>query len=901
MSRLLLEVQMPLEAGRSLDHYRLVQPLGEGGMGVVWRAHDTTLGRDVAIKVLPDFFATNPERLARFEREARLLASLNHPHIGAIYGLHAALGLRFLALELVDGANLAERLARSGPLPVDETVRIALQIAQALEHAHEKGIVHRDLKPGNVMLTSDGQVKVLDFGLAKAFSGEPSEPGQPPSISQSPTLTGYTSSMAVLIGTAAYMSPEQARGQPADRRADVWAFGVVLLEMLTGRRTFEGETVSDTLASVLKTDPEWSRLPAGLPRRVRDLLRRCLERNPQRRLRDIGEARVLLEDVLASPHEEVQAVPSAVRPSRRVALAVGLAGLAVGAVAVWFAKPSGPRAPEMPHRKFRVTAKSPDAVPEQPVLSPDGKKLAYLTGEQLWVQDLAELEPREIRVEQGAQQPFWAPDGAALGYFVGTRIYKVMLGSGESQVVSDTRAPFTGGTGGHWLDDGTIVFSRGDSAGILQVSSRGGDPKPLFGVRTAEETDFHTPHALPGGRGILFTVHHKETGVDQLDVWAGAERKELVQLEGQSLSSPLYSSTGHILFQRSPTTPGIWALPFSLERLEATGDPFLVAPGGRAPSLAADGTLAYMGSETAGVTRLAWVDRAGAEVRAVGGARVTGSLYVAASPDGRRVARTEGESDNNDVWIHDPERDTRTRLTFSSADEDCPCWSPDGERIVYHTSPHGCSGARCFTIVSQLADGTGAADTLGTGAVPRWSPDGRHIVWTGFESNGARWNIVALDRGSGRPPQVVVRGNARACAGVVSPDGKLLAYMSFESGQWEVYLARFPTGEGRWQVSSRGGQWPRWHESGGRLYFVHGDDMMEVEVAGGGAPVLGAPRKLFAREPIGPWSFAFVPSFDVAPDGSRFLVVKPAGERSKSPGVTVVQNWFAEFRSQARQ
>ncbi len=897
---------MSLSPGCELSHYRLIAPIGEGGMGVVWKASDTTLEREVAIKVLPDLFAHDPERLARFEREARLLASLNHPHVASIYGLHSADGVRFLAMELVEGEDLSQRLAH-GPVPVAEALPLALQIAQALEHAHEKGIIHRDLKPANVKLTGSGQAKVLDFGLAKALEGEPGRPASSAIMSQSPTITGHMTGANVLLGTAAYMAPEQARGHLADRRADIWAFGVLLMEMLTGRRVFEGETISDTLASVLKTDPDWTALPKETPRRVRALLRRCLERDPKKRLRDIGEARIVLEEVLAGGPEDADAAEAAAAehlagPAGPLAgrnLALTLAMLAVVAVASVLVTRllDRPHAPP-PLVKFRLTAPVEVAgAPQSPALSPDGRMVAYISGDRMWIQTLGELEPREVKVDAGANRLFWSPDGKHVGYTAGTRIMKVSVNGGENQAICDARAGLTGGAGAWWGEKGNVIFSRGDSAGVLEVPALGGDPRTRVATDSTE-SDLHEPSFLPGDRGILFAGHRRSGGINNITLWAGGRRKLLLELPGQTIATPVYSATGHILFRRTPTTPGIWALPFSLRGLKATGESFLVVPNGVRPSVSREGWLACLGSDAAGARQLASIDRAGKELGTIGEAQpVSGRVPVLARSDGR-IANSVTDGDNEDLWIYDPARGTRTRLTFEPGGEAGPAWSPGGERIAYYANPRECVGrAECYHVLVRPADGTGSPDTIGRGVLPSFSPDGRYLVYTALGGRAfAEWSLVGIPMEGERSPFTLVRGNPLVADGRVRPGGDLVAYMSNESGQWEVYLTRFPSGEGRWQISVAGGEWPRWNAKGDRLYFAQGEDIMEVAVTGTGTPTLGRPERLFTRPLTGLWTFSWHSGFDVTGDGSRFVITRPAGDRTRPPTVTVIQNWFTEFR-----
>jgi len=669
---------MSLAPETTLLHYRLVEKLGAGGMGVVWRAVDTTLDREVAIKVLPEAFALDAERLARFEREAKLLASLNHPNIATVHGLHESRDVRFLAMELVAGEDLAERLAR-GALPVDDAFGIAHQIAQALEAAHDSGVVHRDLKPANVRITPAGAVKVLDFGLAKAFAAGSAERAASPS--HSPTITSVGTLTGVILGTAAYMSPEQAKGKEVDRRADVWAFGVVLYEMLTGRRLFDGETISETLAAVLMKEIAWDALPADTPPRIRRLLRRCLQRDPQSRLRDAGDARLLIEEVLAgADREEVRQRPR--YGSAFLWAASVFAAVATGVALDRFV----PRpVPARPLRKFELSV--PDV--ERARISPDGRRLTYVSSGKLWVRDLDRLEARPLEGTEGAGVFFWSPDAAWVAYLADGKLWKVPAGGGKPTMICDLPGPegFFGRAGGVWERDGTILFTT-DRTGLLRVSAQGGDPKSVLEPQPDEETAFHGVNALPDGRGVVFVVHRTGEGRpkwDTLAAYAAGKntKKILLQVEGQWLMGPVYSSTGHLLYRREPDNPGIWALPFSPSELEVTGEPFLVAPNGKYPSVAEDGTLVYISGGGEREVQPAWVDRGGKLLGTIGEPQRVNRWSLALSPDQGRVALTLGDGDESDVWVYDAIRGTRARLT-STRDATNPAWSPDGKRIIYH-------------------------------------------------------------------------------------------------------------------------------------------------------------------------------------------------------------------------
>jgi Tol biopolymer transport system component len=886
-----------LQPGQTLLHYHLLEPIGEGGMGVVWRANDATLGRDVAIKVLPDVFAADPERVARFEREARVLASLNHPQIGAIYGFHATGTVRFLALELVEGEDLAQRLTRGAVAPGD-AVAIGRQLAEALEYAHERGVVHRDFKPANIKLSPEGRVKVLDFGLAKALDTEAATSSSVWDPAHSPTLTVALTHAQVILGTAAYMSPEQARGRPVDKRADIWAFGVVLYEMLAGQRLFDGETASDTLASVLKTEIDWTAVPAGTPSRLTALVRRCLERDPQKRLRDVGEARITLEAIAAGAPDEAApravAATSTSRFARMIPVAVGAVGLLTGVAATLALAPRGTSvgSGDSPRRFLAVPTLDAISEPTLPVVSPDGRSIAYVVRDGIWVRRLDELEPKQIAEVDNPVALAWSPDNEFIGYVSGTRILKAPVSGGEAQAVSDMRGQFTGGTGLTWTSKGTFIASRGEADGLLEVSDRGGDPNSILLPDTTKETDFHEPGALPGDKGILYAVHTRE-GTNTIEVFARGKRKVLLTLKGHSLAHPRYASTGHVLFWRSPPGPGIWAFPFSLARVERTGEPFLVAAGASMPSIADDGTLVYRTASEGGELQLVWMDRDGREISPIA---EPGSGYVPEATigsDGTSVYVGQDVSSNQDIWLLDAVRGTRTRLTFESSREQSAVPIAGTNRILYQVGPAVLASAGEWRIVARPLGG-GNADTIAHGTNPRVSIDGKWATYGKIRTGGT--DLYAIAIGAGTPEFPIAEETGNQHGGSISPSGGLVAYFSTEAGEPEVFLRSFPSGSGKWQVSQDGGAWPRWNRRGDRLFFVRDDDVMEVEISGGATPTLGTPRKLFSRPPAGRWFSNYPNSFDVSADGERFAIWRRPGAGSRARSIALAQNWIAEFR-----
>jgi serine/threonine-protein kinase len=831
----------------------------------------------VAIKILPDEVARDPERLARFEREAQLLAALNHPNIGAIYGVEESGGTRCLVLELVEGETLAARIDQ-GALSTEEALRLALQIAEGLEAAHDKGIVHRDLKPANVMIGAEGAVKVLDFGLAKALEEESAGGG---SASLSPTMTAAATRLGIILGTAGYMSPEQARGKAVDRRADIWAFGVILFEMLSGGRMFTGETVSDTLAGVLRAELDWKLLPGGTPPPIRRLLKRCLDRDAKRRLRDIGEARIILADWSAGRLPEEAPAPAGPAPRRGMrariaggAVALALAGLAFALA--WSFKP----APALPHRVFQIPVENLQPGPSYAV-SPDGLSVVFVTPEGLRVRRLDKLEAREMPGTKGAAVPFWSPDSQWIGYFADSKLKKVALSGGEATVICELPESLTRGAGASWGSKGTIALAGGSGL-IYAVPERGGDPKAMFKVENSEEDHFHEPAWLPEEKGLIFTVHGKQDrGINVLGLFHDGKRETLIELEGQELWRPVYSSTGHILFRRQPDNDGIWALPFSAASLKVEGEAFLVAPQGNSPSVSNDGTLVSILGGGSGMQQLVWVDRAGEVLEALGQPQPD-IIHLSLSPDGKQAAVHCNEADNWDVWIQDLQRATKMRLTFEKVREGVPVWSPTGDRIIYGQE---------YTLMVRAADGTGEPLNLGKGWLPSVSPDGQWIVYENQEGSQMDLWIRPLSQGGEAKP--FLQSPSIESSPRISPDGRYVAYASNESGQTEVFLKRFPSGEGKWQVSVSGGMGPIWSRDGKEIIYRQNDLLMAVSLSTVPSVTLSTPKLLFAADEKG---LSVRPrAFDMSPDGRRILTVKNLESGSNRKHLIVTTNWLAQF------
>ncbi len=867
--------------------------LGAGGMGEVYRARDSRLGRDVALKLLPESLAANPERIARFEREAQLLASLNHPNIASIYGLEESEGVRCLVLELVEGPTLADRIAQ-GPVPLNEALPIARQIAEALEGAHEKGIIHRDLKPANVKVTPEGTVKVLDFGLAKAFESEVA--GE--NVSASPTLTVAATQAGVIIGTAAYMSPEQARAKAADRRADVWAFGCVLYEMLTGKRAFDGESVSDTLAAVLKTDPDWDLLPAEVPATLRQLLRRCLQKDRKLRLQAIGEARIVMDEFLAGRAEEGQIAPQppATGSGRRaiLAAAVGVVLVAV-AIVIGFRFGRSGAEQELPWRTFTIAA---GQTATQPSISPDGKHIAYTTRQaeqfELWIQDLNQNIPRRVAGSQAALSgPFWSPDSQYVGFAEGKDLKKVSDGGGPSVTICPLPDAFI--TGATWSPDGeTIVFGSGPSWRLYEVPAVGGSPKAPFVPDKADaKSALTTPFFLPTTAGDRKLIYVRATSPTEGQIVARDLKTGRTEVVAAGVGA-VYSATGHVLFRAQS---GLWAVRFSMQDLRPSGEPFPIREGVRDASVARDGTLVYHETGGGGSVQLVWKSRTGEKLGVIG--QPQESIFTPLlSPDGTKVAVWGHENGNDDIWIQDVARGLKTRLTFDPAGEDRPIWSPDGRRVAFASDRSG-----NWDVFVKAADGTGEVEPLlatpNADYITNWSRDGKYLVFDYIPPAG-RLAIGYLLGGAGETKGKVVPFLAtqfEVGGSDLSPDGRFLAYRSNESGRNEVYVQRFPEGGDRVQVSTNGGVQPRWRGDGRELYYVEGETLVAVPISTTPKFSVGKATRLFEQPGI---TRRTGQQYDVSRDGKRFVVIEPVGADA-SNAIRVVQNWFAEFRNKNQQ
>ena len=885
--------------GRQLGPFTIQSLLGAGGMGEVYRARDSKLDRDVAIKVLPATLLIDPERRARFDREARLLASLNHPHIGAIYGVEDVGDTRALVLELVEGPTLAERI-ESGPLPMKESLRIASQIADALDAAHQNGVVHRDLKPANIKIRTDGAVKVLDFGLAKI-----SDDDVIPSSTKAATAAMATRE-GVVMGTAAYMSPEQARGAPVDKRSDIWAFGCILYEMLTGRTAFDRPTWSDTIASVLEREPDWQALPGTTPVSIQRLVRRCLEKDVTRRLRDIGDARSELDDLLSSRTDGVPApAPTGAMVVRRRAplLLAGVAAVSaiVAGAAAWMLKPEPPAAASSIAR-VSISLPEGDTLGDlyQPglAISPDGRTLVYSARRPngsglLFARRIDTTDVTAIAGTEGGSLPFFSPDGRWIGFFAQGKLKKVLTIGGGLQTLCDAASA----EGGTWSRDDTIYFAPFNTSSIWKVAASGGMPTEFSQIdRRRGEVSHRWPQVFPDGKTVLFTVW-TGPGWDEkhLEIQVGAaDHRRLV--EGASTGQ--YIASGHLLYSKAES---LIAVPFDLPRLKVAGNPvtlvdrayeadaegayFAVSESGTLANIPADASI--FARQLVRVRRDGTVERIPAPLNA----------YVdpALSPDGRSVA-VSIQGPTQTLWIYDFARSALTTLP-STGSAQAPLWTPDGHRLIYRLTKNGLRN-----LFWRSADGSGEEERLTTGETLQTtasiSHDGAFLLFADIASETGRdvWMLNLSPREA--TPHAVLGTRFSEGSATLSPDGRWLAYFSNESGRSEIYLRPFPGPGGKLAISIGGGTEPRWSADGAELFYRNDDKMMAVALrTSGPVPTATAPRLLF--EGHYQVSDTGVAGYDVTADG-RFLMVQPTVQTKPATQITLVLGWFDDLKARMR-
>jgi Tol biopolymer transport system component len=910
-------------SGRSLLHYRVEEKIGTGGMGVVYRAEDTKLDRQVAIKVLPDIFGGDPQRLVRFEREAKLLASLNHPNIAAIHGLEQAGGKRFLVLELVEGETLAERIAKR-PLPMHEALEVCRQIAEGLEAAHEKGVIHRDLKPANVKITPEDKVKVLDFGLAKALHGEAALAD----ARHSPTLTDQMTRPGVILGTAAYMSPEQAKGMAADKRSDIWSFGCILYECLTGRRAFAGETVTETLAAILKGEPDWGALPTSMPLQVIGLLRRCLQKNPRQRFHDIGDAGIMMEMASQEPSAaDSTAASKALKRMRWIASTASIVTLLVLAVAgiIWFSQ-------GQLKTKDRITRCQIDVAPAKQLgggraseqtsglnrptrtafaLTPDGNTLVFYglnnEGEtQIFIRSMNRWNPTPIEGTEGARFPFLSPDGSRVAFFADGKIKQVSLGGGPPTDICDERAISHGAS---WGSGGLIVYALDEA--LWQVRESGGKSTMLLADNPEKgEYGFRLPHFLPGGEVILFSVRMssdrwENTHVEALSLKTG-ERKTILD-EG---SDARYVSTGHLVFAKRGV---LFAVPFDAKQLKLIGEPVQVAEdvmhsmNARSNvqqtyaaqfSVSESGSLAYVpgGTYPDPVCQLAAVDRTG--VTQLLSSEEKSYSFPRVSPDGRKIVYgTAGRK--TDIWVYDLQRNISTPLTSGGINV-LPIWHPDGKKVTYVSREKDGRNR----VINVAADGSGQSEVLFERPSPTalstssWSADGKTLAYVQWRSGTD--NDVFVFHTEDLKAEAFAETKFDEGWPELSPDGRWLAYATNEFGAFEIYIRSLQGKGGKTRISSGCGMFPGplWRRDGRELYYPGPNNkMMVVDIPDNPDSDPGRPQVLFD---FGSIAFVGYPvrAYDVDPQGRRFFTVIDR-EGSPSPGITrinMVLNWFDELQ-----
>jgi serine/threonine protein kinase len=871
---------MSISIGTRIGSHEITARLGKGGMGEVYLARDMKLKREVAIKILPDEFSRDADRVSRFQREAEVLASLNHPNIAHIYGLEESGGTRCIVMELVGGETLQERLKR-GPVPIDEVLPLAKQLAEALEAAHEKGVIHRDLKPANLKYSSDGQLKVLDFGLAKAFQEQQTE-----SLSNSPTLIS-ASVPGVVLGTAAYMSPEQAKGRPAERTSDVWAFGCVLYEMLTGHAAFAGETVGEIIAAVLTEEPDWRQLPPAVPVSIRRLLRRCLQKDRKQRLQHIGDARIEINE--ARSGSDLDGEPRSNASGSRQWLPALTATVLIGAVIMWMVASRTVTAP--PEVRFEVTTPlTPD--PVSLAVSPDGQQIAFVATsnerQQIWVRPLNSTLSRPLAGTDGGVYPFWSPDSRSIGFFNDGKLKLIDIDGGLVRDLANAPNPL----GGAWNSDGTILFTQNFAGPISRISAAGGDPTVVTRIE-GQQSSHRFPRFLPDGRHFLYYVPGdagaRGVYVGQLD---GAATGRLLDAD----AAAVYASPGYLLFVRQGK---LIAQKFDPGKLALSGNPFPVADqsltvGDASSSVglsaSAAGSIVYRGGQAGGLQRqFVWFDRSGKEIGKLAvddASPQTPSL----SPDGRRIALARTVNGNTDIWMLDLARGTLNRFTYDAATDVAPVWSPDGQRVVFSSNRKG-----VFDLYQKSVTGTGGEDlvlaTPQNKGASDWSPDGRFVLYRSPGPSG--FDLWAVPITGERKPVPVVQTDFEERDGQFSPDGNWIAYQSNESGRIEIWVQSFPGPGGKSQVSTNGGAQVRWGHDGKELFYIALDGQLmsvPIHLTNNQTVEAETPVALFATHIGGAVQGPYPQYYVVSPDSKKFLMDTIVTEAGNSP-ITVILNW----------
>ena len=887
---------MILEPGTRIGPFEVVSMLGSGGMGEVYRASDARLKRDVAIKVLPEAFSTDAERLARFQREAQVLASLNHPHIAQLHGVEESGSLRALIMEFVEGEDLAQRIGR-GPLALGEALAIASQLAKALEAAHDQGIIHRDLKPANIKIRGDGTVKVLDFGLAKAIEPAAAASASAALTAAAPDMT----QVGAILGTAAYMSPEQARGKAIDKRSDIWAFGCVLFEMLTGTRAFQGETITDTIVAVLEKAPDWKALPQGTPPAIQAIVARCLQKDPARRLRDIADGRFEIEESAIQPALSPVEVASGFKLRELVGWTAA-AGCLIALLVIATRRPTPPANDDIVTLEVFPPARTSFSAPTNVTisapsfaLSPDGRQLVFSAEDPgkaatLWVRPMDRAAAHQLTGTDNAHYPFWSPDGSWIGFFADGKLKKVPVAGGPVQFIADVSTDFRGGSWGH---SDTIVFGSGRQL-AQSVSAFGGKPQAITKPdETRREATHRFPLLLPNDRVLYLALGENP---DRNGIYVGSldgrERKFLLPLNASAVHAP-----GYLLFVDGDT---LFAQQFDAERLELKGQRLSVAERvGRsssfmsAVSVSRSGSIAYA-ENTLKYGRLSWFDRAG-KLHAAPPVPEGEYSDFRLSPDDHYLAAALLDPKTNVIqaWVTNMERGSDDRLPSGVSATAGLVWSRDGATLTFRSNPGG-----IIEFFQRSAHGGGTDRLLlSSSQLPSnnsfptdWSRDGRHLLFSSVP--GADYDLWLLTLGDGAKPVQLIASPADQMHGNFSPDGSLVAYASNESGRFEVYATTFPRADRRWPISTDGGYEPRWRADGGELYYLSEDrKLMAVTVDAG--PRFGTPKQLFQtkiRAGVSALRTHYVPSRD----GQRFLV-NSAIDAPPSP-ITVVVNWIQRMK-----
>lgn len=889
--------------GKSLaNRYKIIKELGKGGMGEVYLAEDTNLKRRVAIKVLPQPFALDKERLSRFEREARFLASLNHPNIATIHGLEKSDNQQFLVMELIEGETLRERISK-GPLPVEEVYEVCRQIAQGLESAHERGIIHRDLKPANIKVTPEGKIKILDFGIAKAFRKQSDESDS----SKSPSITDEITRPGLILGTAIYMSPEQAKGKAVDKRSDIWAFGCILFECLTGMRAFEGETMSETIASILKGEPEWDELPAATSMGIRALIRRCLQKDKNRRQHDIADARIEIEETLAErsgPFQKTFKVAQGVRTRGWQRIAPwGLFGMAAITAAIVFWSPWRIEQPlNKSITQFVINLPSTETLDPglRPAvaISPQGQSIVYVSVHddrtQLYLREMDQLVATPIPGTNDASGPFFSPDGEWIGFFSSGKLKKISLSGGTPQTLCDA----TLGRGACWGPDNNIIFTAAPGTGLWRISANGGDSQILTRLDIENDELTHRwPVILPRGKALLFTIRtSNNSSFDDASIalFSFKTGQHRILIEGGTQAS--YVPTGHLVYARAGS---LHAVPFDIDRLKKTGPsvPILEhvimdpATGAAHFSFSENGSLVYIQGDPWIAERKLFRTNHQGRIQPLSEKRypIQSPQY---SPDGKKLALMI-EATSDDVWIYDISRDNFSRFTYEAGSNVAPIWTPDSQKVTFSSNRAG-----PYNIFWKPADGSSAAEQLTASEFIEfpnsWSPDAEVLIYSQSHPTTGL-DIWLLPFKEERNPRKLIVTPYNEFASKFSPDGKWIAYVSDESGQNEVYVQQFPGPGGKLQISKDGGSFPVWAPNGEELFYINGSKMLATKISMSPKFEASSPRQLFMSEYLSSGANPSIPNYDISSDGYHFVTVR--SEQEKAPTrLHVILNWFGELK-----